>query len=75
MNTANYNTGMSANTVDGNQDGVMNLSAGNFGSCSNGQPVFIQKDFDGVANIFAPNIVIQNAPLTSNGYPDISIRM
>ena len=73
--TANYNTGMSANTVDGNQDGVMNLSAGNFGSCSNGQPVFIQKDFDGVANIFAPNIVIQNAPLTSNGYPDISIRM
>ena len=73
--TANYNTGMSANTVGGNQDGVMNLSAGNFGSCSNGQPVFIQKDFDGVANIFAPNIVIQNAPLTSNGYPDISIRM
>ena len=69
--TANYNTGMNANTVDG----VMNLSAGNFGSCGNGQPVFIQKDFDGVANIFAPNIVIQNPPLTKDGYPDISIRM
>lgn len=69
--TSNYNTGMSANTVDG----VMNLSAGNFGQCGNGQPVFIQKDFDGVANIFAPNIVIQNPPLTKNGYPDISIRI
>ena len=44
-------------------------------SCSNGSPVFLQKDFDGVANIFAPNIIIQNPPLTSDGYPDISYRM
>jgi hypothetical protein len=72
--TANYNTGMSANTVDGN-NGIMNLSAGNFGKCGNGQSVFIQKDFDGVANIFAPNIIIQKPPLASDGYPDISIRM
>ena len=41
----------------------------------NDRPVFLQKDFDGVANIFAPNIVIQNPPLTSDGYPDISFRM
>jgi hypothetical protein len=73
--TANYNTGMSANTVDGNPNGIINLSSGNFSKCGNGQPVFIQKDFDGVANIFAPNIIIQNPPLTSNGYPDISFHM
>jgi len=73
--TSNYNTGMSANTVDGNPNGIVNLSSGNFSKCGNGQPVFIQKDFDGVANIFAPNIVIQNPPLTNNGYPDISFHM
>jgi len=71
--TANYNTGMSANTIGG-KDGIINLSSGNVGKCG-GQPIFLQKDFDGVANIFAPNIVIQNPPLTSDGYPDISIRM
>lgn len=73
--TANYNTGMSANTVDGNPNGIINLNGGNFGKCGNGQPVFIQKDFDGVANIFAPNIIIQNPPLSNNGYPDISYHM
>ena len=72
--TSNYNTGMSANTVDGN-NGVLNLSSGNFSKCGNGQPVFIQKDFDGVANIFAPNIIIQNPPLTSDGYPDVSLHI
>ena len=64
-NTSNYNNGMQANTVDGN---------GGYGG-KNGPPVFIQKDFDGVSNIFAPNIIIQNPPLTSDGYPDISVRM
>ena len=73
--TANYNTGMSANTINGNDNGVFNYSAGNYGKCGSGQPIFLQKDFDGVANIFAPNIIIQNPPLTSDGYPDISIRM
>ena len=84
---ANYNTGMSANTIDGNPNGtnngsnigntngIINLSSSNISKCANGQPVFIQKDFDGVANIFAPNIIIQNPPLTSDGYPDISVRM
>ena len=71
--TANYNTGMSANTIDGkSNNGIINLGSGKYGG---GQPVFIQKDFDGVANIFAPNIIIQNPPLTSDGYPDISIHM
>ena len=41
----------------------------------NDRPVFLQKDFEGVANIFAPNIVIQNPPLDSDGYPDISFHM
>ena len=39
------------------------------------KPVFLQKDFDGVANIFAPNIIVQNPPLTSDGYPDITFDM
>ena len=71
--TANYNMGMSANTINGAKNGIINLGSGKCGG--GGQPIFLQKDFDGVANIFAPNIVIQNPPLTSDGYPDISIRM
>ena len=74
-NTSNYYTGMNANTVNGNND-ILNYGNGfSSKSCSNGSPVFLQKDFDGVANIFAPNIIIQNPPLTSDGYPDISYRM
>ena len=73
-NTSNYNTGLNANTVDGN-------SSSSYGSNLNGKslqdnkPIFLQKDFDGVSNIFAPNIIIQNPPLTSDGYPDISFQM
>jgi hypothetical protein len=37
----------------------------------NNRPIFI-KDFDGVANIFAPNIIIENPPLLDDGYPIIS---
>ena len=47
--------------------------SGKFGS--NERPIFLQKDFEGVANIFAPNIIVQNPPLTTDGYPDISFRM
>ena len=69
-NIRNYSTGMNPDSVNGN---IMNLSSGN--KCGNNPPVFLQKDFDGVANIFAPNIIIQNPPLTSDGIPDISLRM
>ena len=69
-NTSNYYTGMNANTVDG-----ASLYGNGLKYLQNNKPVFLQKDFDGVANIFAPNIVIQNPPLTKDGYPDISIRM
>ena len=65
-NTANYQTGMNPETVNG----TCSRSNGNGGS-----PIFLQKDFTGVANIFAPNIIIANPPLTSDGLPDISFKM
>ena len=71
-NTSNYYTGMNAKTVDGISTQGSGLS-GKF--LQNNKPIFLQKDFEGVANIFAPNIIIQNPPLTSDGYPDISFQM
>ena len=71
-NTSNYYTGMDAKTVNG----ITTLGSGLSGKFSqNNKPIFLQKDFEGVANIFAPNIIIQNPPLTSDGYPDISFQM
>ena len=69
-NTSNYNTGMNPNTVDG-----VTTFGGNGKFSQDNKPVFLQKDFDGVANIFAPNIIVQNPPLTSDGYPDITFDM
>ena len=88
-NVSNYNTGIDANTINGNgsinnqngyddykYNGITSYGSGVSGKfLQNDRPVFLQKDFDGVANIFAPNIVIQNPPLTSDGYPDISFHM
>lgn len=77
-NTANYRTGMNSNTVDGSGSAFGYGSIYGQGSGMSGKvmqdnrPVFLQKDFDGVANIFAPNIIIQNPPLSSDGFPDIS---
>jgi hypothetical protein len=71
-NTQKYTTGMNSNTVDGaststNGSGEKYQLIG-----KNGTPIIMQKDFAGVANIFAPNIYISNPPLNSDGYPDIS---
>jgi len=38
-----------------------------------GSPLFLQKDFEGVSNIFAPNIYITNPPLDEAGNPIINI--
>ena len=79
-NTSNYKTGMNPSTVDGASIGK-NGSISGTGTGLSGQftqdnkPVFLQKDFEGVANIFAPNIIISNPPLTSDGNPDISFQM
>jgi hypothetical protein len=69
-NTATYQTGMNPDTVDGS-----NYKCNGYGNSSSGSPIFLQKDFTGVANIFAPNIIIANPPLTSDGLPDISFKM
>lgn len=87
-NTQNYKSGMNPNTINGiysNMTGTdlnsmdlnsMDLNSKTLnGSCLNGNKPISLKDFDGVANIFAPNIIIQNAPLTSDGLPDISFSM
>ena len=66
-NTANYKSGINPNTVDGV------TGTGFSGSFKqDNRPIFLQKDFEGVANIFAPNIIIANPPLNSDGTPDIS---
>lgn len=78
-NTANYNTGMNANTVNGvsgKYNGVSGTGTGfNAKIMQDNRPVFMQKDFAGVANIFAPNIIVSNPPLNSDGTPDISFSM
>jgi len=81
-NTADYKTGMNPSTVDGTSgygseyNSKINTSSGINGKFTqDNRPVFLQKDFQGVANIFAPNIIISNPPLTSDGNPDISFQM
>jgi len=76
-NTANYKTGMNSSTVDGALSGNIYGSGQGFSGKfkQDNRPVFLQKDFQGVANIFAPNIIISNPPLTSDGNPDISFQM
>ena len=76
-NTANYNTGMNPYTVNGVSSGhVSGHGSGLSGKFTqDNRPFFMQKDFDGVSNIFAPNIIISNPPLTEDGNPDISFEM
>ena len=69
-NTQSYKTGMNSSTVDGVSTSGMGKNINTNGK--NGTPIIMQKDFAGVANIFAPNIYITNPPLDSDGYPDIS---
>ena len=78
-NTANYNTGMNPNTVNGVTPSSGSVSGQGSGISGNftqdNRPFFMQKDFDGVSNIFAPNIIISNPPLTADGNPDITFEM
>lgn len=67
-NTQNYKTGMNHNTLSGADGAGM---GGNYKQVGK-SPIFMQKDFAGVANIFAPNIYVSNAPLGETGVPDIS---
>ena len=75
-NTQSYNTKLDPNTVNG-VEGLDGASvSGNEYKYKlvgkNDVPIIMQKDFAGVANIFAPNIYISNPPLNSDGYPNIS---
>ena len=80
-NTLNYKTGMNSATVDGALGLSSYSSYSSQGTGFGGQikqdnrPIFLQKDFDGVANIFAPNIIIANPPLNDDGFPDISFQV
>jgi len=69
-NTQSYKTGMNPDNVDGVTTNGVGKNYQLVGK--NGTPIIMQKDFAGVANIFAPNIYISNPPLNSDGYPDIS---
>ena len=69
-NTQSYKTSLNPHTLDGLESGS---SYGNAKLLSGtGTPVIMQKDFAGVANIFAPNIYLVNPPLNGDGYPNIS---
>ena len=76
-NTANFKTGMNSSTVDGAITGSLSGKGSGFSGefIQDNKPIFLQKDFQGVANIFAPNIIISNPPLNSDGNPDISFQM
>lgn len=68
-NTQNYKSGMNPNTISG-----ASLYGSGAGYHQVGKsPIFMQKDFAGVANIFAPNIYVSNAPLGDDGLSDISL--
>ena len=73
-NTKSYYTGLDPNTVNG-IEGNGNGNGNEYKYKLVGKddkPIIMQKDFAGVANIFAPNIYISNPPLNTNGYPDIA---
>ena len=73
-NTKSYYTGLDPNTVNG-IEGKGNGNGNEYKYKLVGKddkPIIMQKDFAGVANIFAPNIYISNPPLNTNGYPDIA---
>ena len=67
-NTQNYKTGMNPSTLSG---ASLQGAGGSYQQVGK-SPIFMQKDFAGVANIFAPNIYVSNAPLSDSGVPDIS---
>lgn len=67
-NTLSYNTGVNTNNITG-----MIEKNNKYHKLNNNTPhIFMQKDFAGVANIFAPNIYISNPPLDNDDYPYIS---
>jgi hypothetical protein len=68
-NTQNYKTGMNPNAVDGAQ---LQGAGGSYQQLGK-SPIFMQKDFAGVANIFAPNIYVSNPPLGDDGFGGISL--
>jgi len=75
-NTLNYKTGMNPSTVDGMSAKISGSGQGFSGKfIQDNKPVYLQKDFQGVANIFAPNIIISNPPLINDGIPDISFEI
>lgn len=67
-NTQNYKTGLNPSTLSG---ASLQGAGGSYQQVGK-SPIFMQKDFAGVANIFAPNIYVSNAPLSDSGVPDIS---
>ena len=76
-NTQNYNTGVNAANLGGVSSASAYASASSInsgGGCASGRglPILLQKDFAGVANIFAPNIYISDKALNDSGMPNIA---
>jgi len=70
-NTLNYNGGSNPNNLMGVSTSGTGSSYQQIGK--GGQPIFLQKDFAGVANIFAPNIYIaSDKAFGDDGFPNLS---
>jgi len=70
-NTLNYNGGANPNNLMGVSTSGTGSSYQQIGK--GGQPIFLQKDFAGVANIFAPNIYIaSDKAFGEDGFPNLS---
>ena len=70
-NTQDYRTRMIPEQVQGLDTSLVAKSGDGNGkskySKAVGSPLFLQKDFAGVANIFAPNIYVANPPINEDG--------
>lgn len=68
-NIANYNSTMNGGNLSAANDNKLNDNKPNgYNKAYGGSPIFLQKDFEGVANIFAPNIFISDGSKIPNIY-------
>jgi hypothetical protein len=74
-NTLNYKSSTNPDNLESANAVQSGNTSGNNYKKANGSPIFLQKDFEGVANIFAPNIYIASSPFNDDGYPDINFNI
>lgn len=66
-NIANYNSTLNNDNIKASNDNNI-IPTNGYKKAYSGSPIFLQKDFEGVANIFAPNIFISEGSNIPNIY-------